>query len=199
MKPLPGLQITGPWERLHRCEADPLAALLTYAEREAVARRTAGVRQEGRTAPLWVPATSGTWGGRFTPPQGPGSLYLASDLATCLDEVAHHHARACQASEGTPAGARATFSLLRFEVGGRFADASADRRKRLHAPGDYGPSWAYGLRARADGWEGVHYRSVRHPGGSCLAVYLEQAVHFLERTWGAVILAWDGERSVRIA
>ncbi|HLO65634.1 MAG TPA: RES family NAD+ phosphorylase [Holophaga sp.] len=196
MKPLPGLQVTGPWTRLHRSEASPLAAFLTEAEREAVARRTAGARGP---APLWVPPTSGAWGGRFTPPQGPGSLYLASDLATCLDEVAHHHARACQASLGTPPGARATFRPLRFEVEGRFADASADRRKRLHAPEDYGPSWAYGLRARADGWDGVHYRSVRHRGGWCLAVYREQAVHFLEGTWGAVILEWDGVRSVRIA
>ncbi len=195
MKPLPALQVTGTWVRLHRTEAGPLASLLTPAERDAVARRLGVPAASG----LWVPAASGSWGGRFTPPQGPGSLYLGSDLATCVDEVAHHHARACRASVGTPPGTRATFRPLRFEVDGRFADASADRRKRLHAPDDYGPSWAYGLRARADGWDGVHFRSVRHRGGWCLAVFQERAVRFQEALWGAIVLAWDGARSVRIA
>lgn len=88
---------------------------------------------------------------------------------------------------------------LRFQVEGVFADAAGTRMRGLHDPGDYGPSWAYGTRARAADLQGVHYRCVRREGGRCLAVFTEEALNFLGTQQGAVVLEWDGTASRRIA
>jgi hypothetical protein len=90
------------------------------------------------------------------------------------------------------------FRHLVFQVEGRFADASGERRQGLHRPADYGPSWAWGDQVRALGWAGVHYRSVRLRGGRCLAVFDGRAVTLLRAEPGAIILEWDGTRSRRI-
>ena len=190
------LRVTGPWTRLHRAEADLLAALLTGAEREALNRR---LGLPPAPAPVWVPASSGPAGGRFAAPQGPGALYLGDDLATCVAEVAHHHALQCAASLGTPPGARAVLRHVVFQVDAELADASGERRGGLHHPTDYAPSWAFGERARAAGRAGVHYRSVRRTGGRCLAVFDNRAATFLRVEFGAVVLEWDGGGSHRIA
>jgi len=188
------IALDGPWSRLHRAESDLLASLLTAAEVEAVNRRL-GLPPAG--TPLWVPSSAGSLGGRFTRPNGPGSLYLGGDLATCVQEVAHHHARHCAASLGTPPGTRAVFRNLRFRVRGTLADAAPDRTGGLHRPEDYGPSWAFGDQARGENRDGVHYRSVRQLGGHCCAVFAARAVTFLGVDFGAVLLEWDGTRSQR--
>jgi hypothetical protein len=190
------LAVTGPWDRLHRAESEVMAGLLSVAERAAVNRRLGLPAPE---APVWIPAWAGASGGRFTEPGGPGSLYLGLDLATCVAEVAHHHARACAASIGTPAGTRAVFRHLVFQVQGEFAGACGERRAGLHDPATYAPSWGYGRRARGAGADGVHYRSVRRRGGRCLGVFRPPAAIFLRVEFGAVILEWDGRVSVRFA
>lgn len=195
-KPLRILRVTGPWDRLHRAEADLLASLLTAAEREALDRRLG--RPPART-PAWVPPSSGARGGRFAAPHGPGALYLGNDLATCIQEVIHHHSRHCAASVGTPPGTRAVLRHLLFQVDADLADASRDRGGGLHEPDAYGPSWAYGRTVlEADG-AGIHYRSVRKRGGRCLALFKPQAFTFLRVEFGAVVLEWDGRASHRIA
>lgn len=191
------LPVHGEWERLHRAESKVLASLLTTAELDAVNRRLGlPVRSASRA---WVPDKAGEVGGRFAEPHGPGALYLGDDLATCLKEVAHHHAVNCAASIGTPAGTQAVFRHLIFQVSGTFADASVARGGGLHDPLDYSPSWSYGRRARAAGLEGVHFRSVRRRGGRCLAVFENRTIRFLRWGDGAVVLEWDGTTSQRIA
>ena len=190
------VQVDAPWERLHRAEADILAGLLAPAERQAVHRRLGLPPPPG---PAWVPASAGAAGSRFAAPLGPGALYLASNLATCIQEVAHHHARQCAASLGTPPGTRAVLRHLVFQMAGTLADASRDRTGGLHHPSEYGPSWAFGSRARAAGLAGVQYRSVRSKDGRCLAVFENRALAFLRVDFGAVVLAWDGVTSHRIA
>ena len=193
---LPSLAVMGPWSRLHRAESEILAALLTGAEREAVNRRLG--RLIGQ-APSWVPTTAPEGGGRFTEPLGPGALYLGNTLETCVAELAYHHGLLCAASVGTPPGTRAVFRHLVFQVAGDFADASLDRKHGLHNPSDYSASWAFGRRARATGFPGIHYRSVRKRGGRCLGVFEQTAVRFLRFELGAVILEWDGQASRRMA
>jgi len=135
---LRSLPVMGPWVRLHRSESDSLSSILSASERDAVSRRLG--RVPGDLA--WVPPSMGDQGARFAEPFGPGALYLANALETCLAEVAHHHARHCRDSIGTPPGTRAVFRL---------------------------------------------------------AVFDGKAIRFLRYEMGAVILEWDGERSVRIA
>lgn len=191
------LQLTGEWKRLHRAESKVLASLLTAAELDAVNRRLGlPVRS---ASPAWVPDKAGELGGRFAEPRGPGALYMGNDLATCLMEVAHHHAINCAASVGTPAGTQAVFQHLIFHVSGSFADASIVRGGRLHDRIDYAPSWIYGRRVRAASLEGVHFRSVRRRGGRCLAIFENRTTRFLRIEYGAVVLEWDGTTSQRIA
>lgn len=193
---LPKVEVIGPWERLHRAESNTLAALLTAREQEAVHRRL-GIPTPA--LPAWIPVTAGEQGGRFAEPHGPGVLYLGNDLATCLKEVAHHHARICAASVGTPPGARAVFRHLIFRVAGTLADAASLHGDGLHDPASYAPSWRFARLARAAALEGVHYRSVRRRGGRCLAVFEPRTARFLRVEFGAVVLEWDGSASQRIA
>jgi hypothetical protein len=195
-KPLPAIQVLGPWDRLHRAESDVLAGLLTAAERDAVNRR---LGLASVLSPAWVPPSSGPEGGRFVGPRGPGALYLGNNLETCIQEIAYHHAGHCKASTGTPPGTRAVLRHLVFQVDADFADATADRNGGLHKAGDYGPSWAFGRRVLTAELAGVHYRSVRSKGGHCLAVLKNQAITFLRVEFGAVVLEWDGFASHRIA
>jgi hypothetical protein len=188
----PILRVSGSWSRLHRAESEALAALLDAEEREAVLRRL------GLAAgPAWIPPTSGPRGARFSPPQGPGALYLADGLDTCVAEVTHHHARMCAASRGTPPGTRALFRHLLFRVAGTFADAAGD--PALRDPEDYGPSWGFGRRARAASLDGIRYLSARRAEACCLAVFQARAARFRRTEPGAILLEWDGIRSRRIA
>jgi hypothetical protein len=193
---LPAIVVTGPWMRLHRAESEVLAALLSAEEREAVNRRLGRSDFPGSK---WIPSTMGDRGGRFAEPYGPGSLYLGNTLETCVAEMVHHHGLLCADSVGTPSGTRAVFRQLIFQVAGDFADASGNRKGGLHRPEDYSASWEYGRKARRDGFPGVHYRSVRKRGGRCLAVFEKRAIRFLRHEFGAVILEWNGIRSVRVA
>ena len=190
------LEVNGVWVRLQRAESETLAGLLDLAEREAVHRR---LGLASRQAADWVPQAAGEYGGRFQAPHGPGALYLGSDLATCIAEILHHHARICAASQGTPPGSQAVLRQLSFQVAGKLADAAGARGQRLHDPNDYAPSWAFARQVRTAGLAGVHYRSVRHPGGRCLAVFENRALSFLRSEFGAVVVAWDGSRSHRTA
>jgi len=194
--PLRTLAVLGPWVRLHRAESDTLVAFLSGAEREALSRRL-GRSSEGPIP--WVPALMGDQGGRFAGPHGPGALYLGDTLETCVAEVLYHHGLQCSASVGTPPGTRALFRCLVFQASGAFAEAALDRKGGLHRPDDYAPSWAFGQRVRRAGLPGVHYRSVRRRGGRCLAVFENGALRFLRAEPGAVLLEWDGLRSVRLA
>lgn len=194
--PPPKVEVAGPWERLHRAESNTLASLLTACEQEAVHRR---LGLPAPALPTWIPATTGEQGGRFAEPHGPGALHLGNDLATCLREVAHHHARICAASVGTPPGTRAVFRHLIFRVSGTLADAARLHGGGLHDPASYAPSWRFARLARAAALEGVHYRSVRRRGGRCLAVFENRTVRFLRVEFGAVVLEWDGGASRRIA
>jgi hypothetical protein len=195
VSPLKTIQISGPWQRLHRAESSLLAGLLSFQELDAVNRRL-GLPSSPQA---WIPASAGDLGGRFALPHGPGALYLGQEQATCINEVIHHHALHCRASLGTPPGTRAVFQHLVFQVSGTLADASVVRGGGLHDPLDYAPSWAYGHRVRSLGLAGVHYRSVRHRGGRCLAVFENRALRFLSIVFGAVVLEWDGSSSRRIA
>jgi RES domain-containing protein len=189
------IPISGAWSRLHNANASVLDALLTAGEADAVARR---LGLAGPKAPIWIPGTAGPHGGRFAPPDGHGALYLGNDLSTCLAEVIHHHDLFCSSTPGTARGMHSSFRHLVFQVKGTMADASRHGTALRH-PTDYAPSWDFGRRVRAARLDGVRYPSVRMAGGACLAVFQNHAVRFDRVDLGAVILEWDGAKSVRIA
>ena len=93
--------------------------------------------------------------------------YCARELETALAEVRYHQARFLQRTAEGP---------LRLELRLYLADLDArlvDVRKaaECHRPDDYAPSQQLGVAQRAEGRDGVVYRSVRHEGGLCAAVF----------------------------
>jgi RES domain-containing protein len=110
-------------------------------------------------------------GGRFHGPEL-GAWYCAFSIETAIRETVHHHSRrlACSA-----AGFYQTIQMR--ELIARPNAAFHDIRGRkgelatLYDPDDYTASQAFGRSLRAAGSKGIVYDSVRHDGGTCLAVF----------------------------
>ena len=118
------------------------------------------------------------------------AVYAGKTPETCVAEVAWHHGRALRESSEPP-GATRIFEALALKVSGSFVDVRKGHRE-LHHPEAYGPPQAFGSACKAEGGPGLMYRSVRHPGGECLALFDGQSATscaLLE----VIALRWDGE------
>jgi hypothetical protein len=96
-----------------------------------------------------------------------GVYYCSQRLETALAEVQHHQERFLH---------RTREGALRLELRLYLADLDArlvDVRKspEFHRIDDYGPGQKLGRALRGAGRDGVLYRSVRHGGGLCAAVF----------------------------
>jgi hypothetical protein len=127
--------------------------------------------------------------GRFT--DGSYGVYSAGDREeVAIREVAHHHGRAMAASDEAP-GWTSQFRLL---IGRLDLDLHDVRGlNACHEPDEYSEPQALGRKLRADGANGIVYRSVRCAGGECAAIFWPdlvgqpvQADHFDYH--------WDGGR-----
>ncbi|WP_245689447.1 RES family NAD+ phosphorylase [Roseospirillum parvum] len=131
--------------------------------------------------------------GRFT--DGSHGVYSAGNRAeVALREVAHHHGRAMAATDETP-GWTSRFRQLIGHIDRELHDLSAV--SEVLAPDDHGPGQALGRALRAAGSDGVHYPSVRCPGGQCIGVFWPdvppvpiQGTH--------CDFHWDGQRVDRV-
>lgn len=127
--------------------------------------------------------------GRFT--DGTYGVYSAGDREeVAILEVAHHHGRA-MANSGEEPGWTSQFRMLVNRLDLDLSDARPEAA--YHDPDDYAASQALGKSLRAGGSNGIVYRSVRCPGGECVAVFWPdllaipvQADHF--------DFHWDGAR-----
>lgn len=105
--------------------------------------------------------------GRFT--DGTYGVYSAGDREeVAIREVAHHHGVA-MANSGEEPGWTSQFRMLVNRLDLDLHDARP--HERYHAPDDYTAPQALGRRLRAEGANGIVYRSVRCPGGECAAVF----------------------------
>jgi hypothetical protein len=104
-----------------------------------------------------------------------GVYYAARELETAVRETAYHFGRFLAATSEP----RGTEIELRVLVSKRLEQRFHDVRignADLHRPDDYRPSQAFGARLRTQGSNGIVYRSVRHEGGTCLAVLRPKAI-----------------------
>lgn len=119
-----------------------------------------------------------------------GVYYAAAKISTAIKETVYHRERFLADSQ-TPA----CDVTMRSYVGG-VALPMVDVRvghDELHTPDSYAASQQFARAAKAAGMNGIVYRSVRDPGGECIAALRPKAVtiptqsaHFLYR--------WDGSR-----
>lgn len=188
LRPLWRLRKAVCW-RLARAEAPPLAEL---ADPEALPvlmaflEATVGLVEapEWADRPFRSPNPSGS---RFSDGSF-GVLYAGLDLDTCLAEMTHHLAVDLRHT-GAPA-MRLHFLTLRMRASGDFLDVRHGH-DRLHRPNSLGQSRLFGIKAWRAGADGLAYRSVRRPGGECLAVFRRPCVDACARA-GLLALDWDG-------
>jgi hypothetical protein len=109
-------------------------------------------------------------GGRFNSSER-GAWYAANSLAAAHAEVVYH--RTAELAEVGVFDARVQMRLYRADFQGVFHDvrASVAANAAYHDPVSYAASQRLARRLLAEGSNGVIYRSVRHPGGECLACF----------------------------
>lgn len=119
-----------------------------------------------------------------------GVYYAAAKLGTAIKETTYHRERFLAATN-TPA-----LDVTMRSYVGEVALPMVDVRSgfdELHQPDTYAPSQAFARELKATGKNGIAYRSVRDPGGECIAALRPKAVtvpvqgaHYVYR--------WDGTR-----
>jgi hypothetical protein len=131
--------------------------------------------------------------GRFT--AGEYGVYSAGDSEeVALREVAFHQARLMR-STGERPGWHSQFRMMVGAVDRAFADLR--EREDCHDPADWSVPQRLAARLRADGADGVHYNSVRCPGGLCIGAFWPDAVGIPQQA-DHYELHWDGERVDRV-
>jgi hypothetical protein len=123
-----------------------------------------------------------------------GVYYAGDELATAVTETAYHFGRfARDAADGVR---YENFRVLVGRIDERLHDlarvAPAERAPLLD-PDSYAASQPWGRALREAGSRGIHYPSVRRPGGRCVAVFRPRSVG-LPRTAGYLQYHWDGTR-----
>lgn len=124
-----------------------------------------------------------------------GVYYAARTLETAVRETAFHRARFLAATR--EAAGEVDMRAYIGKPKESLKDLRPPRFKPLHDPNDYSNSQAYGKECRADGANGFVYRSVRHPGGECVAAFRPKVVG-VPVAGPALAYVWDGERITRV-
>ena len=96
-----------------------------------------------------------------------GVYYCAQKVETALAEVRYHQEHFLLRTREGPL--RLELRLYLVDLDARLVDVR--RLAECHHPDEYGPSRKLGGALRAEGRDGVLYRSVRHEGGMCAAVF----------------------------
>jgi len=177
--------------RMARIESQPLAEVVAPADLPAVtafmeARLGLVERPEWADRPFQSPA----WGGSRFSDGTFGVFYAGMDPQTCAAEVAYHQTRHLK-EHGAPA-MLIHLLALRATVSGTCIDIRRGP-PALHRS-SHTVSRPFGARAWKAGADGIAYRSVRRPGGECLAVFRRDCILACHRA-GLVAFTWDGSES----
>ena len=138
--------------------------------------------------------------GRFSTSRR-GAFYLAEDVATSLAEV-RHHLQASYRREGVREPVDLEYRALQAHLEGAFPDIRARLQARapwsaIYAPDAWAAGQAFGDRLRDAGAPALVYASLRHPGGSCAAVFDPNAVRACRHdTW--LVFRWNGREVFQI-
>jgi RES domain-containing protein len=133
-----------------------------------------------------------TGGGRFTG-EDRGAWYAGTELETAHAEVIYHRGR--ELAEIGVRETRLEMRLYHADFHGDFEDVRRDAS--LHDPDSYAVSQSFAGELLRSGANGVLYRSVRRPGGECIACFrplmvlnVREGLHFEYR--------WEGSAAPRI-
>jgi hypothetical protein len=123
-----------------------------------------------------------------------GVYYCAQTLATALAEVRYHQERFLRCTREGPL--RLELRLYLSDLDARLVDVR--KLAAYHDSVDYQPGQRLGRTLRDGGKDGVLYRSVRHEGGLCAAVFrprllrpCRQSTHYAFHFDGNSVVAID--------
>ena len=120
-----------------------------------------------------------------------GVYYCAQDRATALAETAFHVARFARDAADEPRYEDLRVLVARLMSGFTTSPEWIRHRARRCCIRTPMRSQPWGRALREANSRGIHYPSVRHPGGRCLAVFRPKSVG-LPRVASHVQLHWDG-------
>ncbi|MGA8534922.1 MAG: RES family NAD+ phosphorylase [Candidatus Tumulicola sp.] len=120
-----------------------------------------------------------------------GVFYAAHRLPTAIAEVRYHRERFLRASHEVPQ----TLELMLYEaaIRGDVHDIRETVNRGWYSPISYSRSQPLGVRLHTSGSAGVVYRSVRDPGGECVAVFRPSIVARC-RPVKPLFAHWDGSQ-----
>lgn len=122
-------------------------------------------------------------GARFHPQRGLGAWYCATEIDTCIAEVIHHRVKHL-AETGLRSEADIPYREFLADVHAQdflwLTDAHAQTQACLD-PNSYTAGQQLASTYRPQGASGVVYPSVRHPSGTCLAVWVAPIVGNVRR------------------
>lgn len=124
-----------------------------------------------------------------------GVYYAAHSLETAVRETAFHRGRFLAATREPPCEVD-----MRAYVGRPlkpFLDIRGPKYADLHGADDYATPQQFAKSLRDKGHWGLAYRSVRHEGGQCIAVFKPRAVT-IPMAAAALAYVWDGERIAKV-
>ncbi len=129
-------------------------------------------------------------GSRFSS-EDRGAWYAARALGTALAESAFR--RTQELREVGTFETRVEMRVYLADFRARFHDVRANKRawSALYDPDDYTAGQALGRALLEDGSNGIVYRSVRDPGGECIACFRPALVRNV-RSGGHYEFRWDG-------
>lgn len=119
-------------------------------------------------------------------------LYAALAQHTCVAEITFHWARTFREAGCPPGTPFHTWMLSVASHGEDFLDVRQGHEE-LHEPDSYLASQRFGLEAYVAGRDGILYRSVRDPGGTCVAALRPQAAG-MPGEQRELRFIWAGER-----
>jgi hypothetical protein len=135
-------------------------------------------------------------GGRFNGPDR-GAWYAGTELETSHAEVIYHRTR--ELAEVGVFETRVQMRLYHADFEAPFHDVRPDlpEHQPLHDPVSYSASQSFARELLEDGSNGVLYRSVRRPGGECLACFRPALVSNV-RPASHYEYNWQGTRTPKI-
>jgi RES domain len=128
-------------------------------------------------------------GGRFSSDDR-GAWYAARTIETALSESIYHRSR--ELAEVGVLEARMQMRVYLSDFSTRFHDIrGAEAPAALYDPVDYSASQRFARPLLSSGSHGLVYRSVRHPGGECVACFRPRLVKNV-RIGGHYEYQWEG-------
>jgi len=128
-------------------------------------------------------------GSRFSPGSF-GIYYAAGDLETAIAETVHHLVRRMRETQEAPQ--ELDMQVLHAHLRGSLLTLDRKHHASLLRSDSYADSQPFGLKARMEGADGIHYPSVRWEGGFCAAVFKPRLLGKCTPV-RRLTYPWDGE------